>query len=458
MAKSGIEQVNTTDTFQGWLNKTNELVSLFNTDTLTASALGDTTIGNAALIGTFSANTVNVVDTISANTASVLSIRNRGPLTASIGVQSPLNVSNTERTLLSLTAGAGPIVEMTNQFPVTWKFGLSSSGQEAELQFARGASDPVLRLTQNGIFVGGSATISQDLTILGSVTGNISTATALATARTIAASGDVVWSVSFNGTSNVTATATIQTDSVTNAKFRQSTALSIVGRSANTTGNVADISASTDHQVLRRSGTTLGFGAIALNQSAAVTGTLSVANGGTGQSTFTAGRVLFGGTTVGSDAALFWDNTNKRLGVNTATPTERIDVVGNVKADLFIGRATSANYADLAEKFIPDQDYPAGTVVYIGGEKEITASVSGCKAIGVVSEFPALMMNAGQQDGIFVALKGRVPVFVVDNIKKGDILIPTDNGKAAKGSIDSKNSIGVALSDSSNGKVEMLVL
>jgi hypothetical protein len=64
------------------------------------------------------------------------------------------------------------------------------------------------------------------------------------------------------------------------------------------------------------------------------------------------------------------------------------------KATLFMGRATSANYADLAEKFEPDQNYSAGTVVYIGGEKEITPRVlTDCKAIGVVSEFPAVMMN-----------------------------------------------------------------
>ena len=53
---------------------------------------------------------------------------------------------------------------------------------------------------------------------------------------------------------------TIAANAVSDAKFRQSAALSIVGRSANTTGNVADITAGTDHHVLRRSGTTLGFG------------------------------------------------------------------------------------------------------------------------------------------------------------------------------------------------------
>lgn len=70
-------------------------------------------------------------------------------------------------------------------------------------------------------------------------------------------------------TSDVTASgpgsvaATIAANAVTNAKFRQSAGLSVVGRSANSTGNVADITASNDAEVLRRSGTSVGFGTIA---------------------------------------------------------------------------------------------------------------------------------------------------------------------------------------------------
>jgi hypothetical protein len=57
-------------------------------------------------------------------------------------------------------------------------------------------------------------------------------------------------------------TWTIDNNSVTDAKLRQSVGLSVIGRSANSTGNVADIVAGTDHDVFRRSGTTLGFGKI----------------------------------------------------------------------------------------------------------------------------------------------------------------------------------------------------
>lgn len=77
------------------------------------------------------------------------------------------------------------------------------------------------------------------------------------------------------------------------------------------------------------------FGAINLSGGTSiVTGTLPVSRGGTGRSTFTSGGILFGNLTSGllTDADLFWDNTNKRLGLGTATPAERLDVIGNVKA------------------------------------------------------------------------------------------------------------------------------
>jgi hypothetical protein len=58
--------------------------------------------------------------------------------------------------------------------------------------------------------------------------------------------------------------ATVIVDgSITSANLRNSVALSVIGRSANTTGVPADIAAGTDGHVLRRSGTTLGFGTIA---------------------------------------------------------------------------------------------------------------------------------------------------------------------------------------------------
>lgn len=105
--------------------------------------------------------------------------------------------------------------------------------------------------------------------------------------QTITLSGDL------SGSGVDTINAIIANNAVSNAKFRQSTALTVVGRASNSTGNVADISASTDNQVLRRSGTALGFGAINLASSDAVSGALDETNGGTGQSSFTTGDILY---------------------------------------------------------------------------------------------------------------------------------------------------------------------
>lgn len=81
------------------------------------------------------------------------------------------------------------------------------------------------------------------------------------------------------------ATWTVDNNAITDAKIRDSAALSVIGRSANSTGDPADIAAASDGQVLRRSGTTLGFGAVDLASANAITGTLPVGNGGTGQTT-----------------------------------------------------------------------------------------------------------------------------------------------------------------------------
>lgn len=89
------------------------------------------------------------------------------------------------------------------------------------------------------------------------------------------------------------------------ANLAQGSALSVLGVTGNATADNASIAAGTDHQVLRRSGTSLAFGSVNLAQSAAVTGTLPVGNGGTGASTFaTAGVVTtVGGTNVFSSTA-----------------------------------------------------------------------------------------------------------------------------------------------------------
>ena len=97
-------------------------------------------------------------------------------------------------------------------------------------------------------------------------------------------------------------------------------------------------------------------------------------------------------------------------------------------------KATSAQYADLAECYSADAVYEPGTVVTFGGEQEITLTIQDadpCVA-GVVSTNPSYIMNAG----IFcefptqVALTGRVPCRVVGPVTKGAMMVSAGNGVA----------------------------
>ena len=128
----------------------------------------------------------------------------------------------------------------------------------------------------------------------------------------------------------------------------------------------------------------------------------------------------------------------------------------------FNGTATSAKYADLAEKYETDAEIEAGSVVVFGGEKEITECDSECdhRVAGVISTDPAYMMNS-DGEGQYLALTGRVPCKVVGPVAKGDLLVTSDvkghamvDNNAQPGRIIGK---AVGSIDSGEGVIEVLV-
>lgn len=113
-------------------------------------------------------------------------------------------------------------------------------------------------------------------------------------------------------------------DGITNTLLRNSAGMSVIGRSAASAGDPADITAGTDHQVLRRSGSVVGFGSVALNQPAATSGVLPVGKGGTGRAAVTSGRYLRGagaGALVERTPAQVWQDVGPeaRADANTWT-------------------------------------------------------------------------------------------------------------------------------------------
>ena len=131
-------------------------------------------------------------------------------------------------------------------------------------------------------------------------------------------------------------------------------------------------------------------------------------------------------------------------------------------------RATTAQYADMAERFHADAEYAPGTIVELGGENEITLCVEelSAKVFGVVSTQPAYLMNgnAGSNETHPpIAMSGRVPVNVIGFVTKGDRLVSAGNGAARSANLDeitSFNVIGRALqskTDEGIGSIEAIV-
>ena len=156
---------------------------------------------------------------------------------------------------------------------------------------------------------------------------------------------------------------------------------------------------------------------------------------------------------------------NDAASTNTANKVVIRDGSGNFAAGTITATATSAQYADLAERYESDAQYDAGTVVVFGGDKEVTMSSTGYdhKVAGVVSSAPAYMMNSEAGSDAthpYVALTGRVPCKVAGTVRKGDLLCTSDvAGHAMAGEAKCGHMIGKALEDfdGETGVIEVLV-
>jgi predicted aconitase with swiveling domain len=158
------------------------------------------------------------------------------------------------------------------------------------------------------------------------------------------------------------------------------------------------------------------------------------------------------GTGTGSGGTLIFQTANASTSssaLNAAVTRMAIDTSVNVTANILPtanvtynlgstslrfaniwGVSSSAQYADLAEKYEADVVYDVGTVVVFGGNKEITTTnIQGDVSVaGVVSENPAYIMNDTDNNDLFppIALRGKVKVKCVGTVTKGDLLITSE--------------------------------
>jgi hypothetical protein len=136
---------------------------------------------------------------------------------------------------------------------------------------------------------------------------------------------------------------------------------------------------------------------------------------------------------------------------------------GSIYATYFVGIATSALFADLAEFYLADKKYEPGTVLIFGGEREVTTTnlFGDTRVAGVVSTNPAYIMNSeikGEGEKVAVALQGRVPCKVVGTVKKGDILTTSAIPGHACKAMDPKlgTIVGKALEDKTTSEAGVI--
>ena len=272
----------------------------------------------------------------------------------------------------------------------------ASNGTSKVLENGNGTTVPAV-FTGN---VTGNLTGDSSGTHTGSVVGNASSATKLATVRSLSITGDATWTVNFDGTGNATGALTLANSGVTAATY---TKVTVDSKGRITSGGSI---ASSDVT------TALGFTPLPNNGKAVDSALL---NGYTDATTATANTIV------------------------------RRDASGDISVNNLYGTAQFAKYADLAEKYLTDKEYKVGTVMIVASglvTAECTQSyATGQFAIGVISDKPAFLMNS-ESEGQAIALKGRVPVRVVGQILKGQPIMSTHDGLAIAGAI---NTIGIAL-------------
>ena len=199
----------------------------------------------------------------------------------------------------------------------------------------------------------------------------------------------------------------------------------------------------------------------------------------TGGNLVTAGRVVATGNVSGANLTTSGIVTGGSATVGTgdvavgSISNNNADGVGNIGSasvafNTVHALATSAQYADMAERFHADAEYAPGTVVELGGVNEVTICTEelSTSVFGVVSDKPAYLMNGGAGTDAThppIAMSGRVPVNVMGFVTKGDRLVSAGNGLARAATLEESsafNVIGRALENKTNteiGSVEAIV-
>jgi hypothetical protein len=152
---STINPIVISDTFQVWLNRTNEVIGVINDSALIVTAGTPVPrVGNTAIDGVFTAGTFNA-DSSTISDVALSSITRETNAELFIDVNSPLRINGpgSQENLLDIIASSGfrPIIRLTNGAVATWNVALETATASTPFVIRTGIGvDPQLRLDQNG--------------------------------------------------------------------------------------------------------------------------------------------------------------------------------------------------------------------------------------------------------------------------------------------------------------------
>ena len=297
-------------------------------------------------------------------------------------------------------------------------------------------------LGANGTFaIANAATVGTTLSVTGNTTGGN-----LLTGGQVSATGNVIGANFIGNVIPPAGGAVSTTGNVTGGNI-------LTGGLISATGNITGANIAGNY--------ILGNGSQLTGVSAAVSVTKFVNGSSEGNVGSSGGNINF--NVAGTSNVLVLSSTTAYFGSDvsvTAIQKTGSNAVGNIGSssnyfNRVFATATTALYADVAERFAADELLEPGTVVELGGSKEITRSQQDLSenVFGVISTRPAYTMNGGAgEDDTHppVAMTGRVPVKAIGIIRRGDRLVSAGSGvaRAARpGEATAFNVIGRSLED-----------
>ena len=398
-------------------------------------------VGSAVFAGT--ATNANLLDNLdssdfmraTANTATSGRLQVNNANGIYIGTSNVVNISQSSNDgIITAPVSTGNLIIRTNVAGTTYTVATALGG--------------------NGTFaIANAATVGTTLNVTGNVTGGN-----LLTGGLISSTGNVT-----SGNVNTTLVAATTLSATANVQAGNLRTTGLISA----TGNITSVGNVSGSYILGNGSQLTGISA-AVSVNKISNGTSEANIGAAGGNA----NISIGGT---SNVVVFTTGTAyfaSDISVSAIQKTGS-NAVGNIgsAANYFnqvFATATTALYADVAERFAADEILEPGTVVELGGSKEITRSTEDLSenVFGVISTRPAYTMNGGAGENDThppVAMTGRVPVKCIGAVRKGDRLVSAGDGvarAAGPGEATAFNVIGRSLENKTTtdiGAIEAIV-